>query len=170
MSQVRFIAGTDGFLRGSDVSCRCALGRGGVVPAADKREGDGASPAGIWQMKRLFYRADRLTAPRTRLPCIALKPQDGWCDAPQHPLYNRPVTRPFVASHEALWREDHVYDIIVELNHNDHPIVPGLGSAVFFHLAHDDYRPTEGCVAISLTDMQNVLAQTTIGTELEIAL
>ncbi len=170
MSPARFIATSDGFLRGPGVAFRCALGKGGIMPACDKREGDGASPAGIWQMKRLFYRPDRIDKPRSGLPCIALKPHDAWCDAPQHPLYNRPVTRPFAASHERLWRDDHIYDVIVELSHNDNPVVPDLGSAIFFHLAHDDYRPTQGCVAISQPDMADLLGLASIGTELEIAL
>ena len=112
-------------------------------------------------MKRVFYRPDRLPRPETGLPVIPLTAHDGWCDAPDHPMYNRPVRLPFPASHEILWRDDHVYDLIVELAHNDDPVAPGLGSAVFFHLSHDDFRPTEGCVAIPRDYMLAVLKQAT---------
>ena len=99
---------------------------------------------------------------------MPLRETDGWCDEPDHPLYNRPVALPFDASHEKLWRDDHVYDLIVELNHNSDPVVPARGSAVFFHLAHDDYRPTEGCVAISREHMLQVLQSSSEETSIKI--
>lgn len=157
MTEIIFTAAARGAFFGGGTECRCALGRGGAIDAAQKREGDGASPLGVWRMKRVFYRPDRVSRPETNLPVIPLSAHDGWCDAPEHPLYNRPVTLPFEASHEKLWRDDHVYDVIVELSHNDDPVVPHLGSAVFMHLAHDDFRPTEGCVAVSQADMLSVL-------------
>ncbi|MEE8188307.1 MAG: hypothetical protein V3T80_03780, partial [Kiloniellales bacterium] len=45
--------------------CSCAIGRGGV--AADKHEGDGATPAGCWPLRRVLFRPDRLRAPETPL-------------------------------------------------------------------------------------------------------
>ena len=83
--------------------------------------------------------------------------------------HKRPVALPFPASHEKLWREDHVYDLIVELGHNDDPVVPGLGSAIFFHLARPDYAPTEGCIAVAQEDMLAILAVSAPGTMLEIS-
>lgn len=135
----------------------CVLGRGGMVPAAEKREGDGASPAGRWPMRRVFYRPDREAPPLTALERVPLRPRDGWCDDPSHPLYNRAVTLPIPASHEVLWRDDHVYDLIIELGHNDDPPVPGLGSAIFMHLTRPDRAPTEGCVALDRDDLLEVL-------------
>lgn len=132
---------------------RCALGKGGILPATGKREGDGATPAGSWPLRQILYRPDRLIQPETALPLAPIAPSDGWCDAAQDPAYNRPVTLPYPASAEHLWREDRVYDIIVVLGHNDDPVVPGMGSAIFFHLATENYSPTEGCVAIALGDM-----------------
>lgn len=168
MTDLTYTATARGKFSGNGLTCQCALGRGGVVAADQKREGDGTSPQGIWQMKRVFYRPDRLARPETVLPLVPLRETDGWCDAPGHSLYNRPVTLPFAASHEKLWREDHVYDLIVELNHNSVPVVPALGSAVFFHLAHDDFRPTEGCVAISRQHMLQVLQDSTQKTSIKI--
>ena len=168
MTALTFTATARGKFSGLGLTCQCALGRGGVVGAAQKREGDGTTPQGLWRMKRVFYRADRLARPETGLPIVPLRPTDGWCDAPDHRLYNRPVTLPFAASHEKLWRDDHVYDLIVELDHNSDPVVPARGSAVFFHLAHEDYRPTEGCVAISAQHMRQALKASNRETSIEI--
>lgn len=170
MTDLTYTATARGKFSGHGLTCQCAIGRGGVIAADQKREGDGASPLGIWRMKRVFYRPDRVGRPDTGLPVVPLKEADGWCDAPEHPLYNRPVTSPFSASHEILWREDHVYDLIVELDHNSDPVIPALGSAVFFHLAHDDFRPTEGCVAISRENMLQVLRNSTTKTSIKIEL
>ena len=136
---------------------RCALGRGGVV--ADKREGDGGTPQGCLPLRRVFYRADRLrAAPSTVLPVRALAPDDGWCDAPGDPAYNRPVRHPYPASAERMWREDALYDVVVELGWNDDPVIPGRGSAIFLHVARPDYGPTEGCVALALPDLLALLS------------
>jgi L,D-peptidoglycan transpeptidase YkuD (ErfK/YbiS/YcfS/YnhG family) len=149
----------DGILQFGGLRFRCALGKGGVLPEADKREGDGATPLGRYPIRQVYYRADRLTVPDTRLPLQALKPGDGWCDDPADPeTYNRRVTLPYAGSHEKLWREDHVYDVIVVLGHNDDPPVPGLGSAIFLHVARPDYGGTEGCVALALPDLLALLA------------
>lgn len=133
----------------------CALGRSGLGP--DKREGDGATPLGEWPLRRLYFRPDRLVSPACGLPAIALTPADAWCDAPAHSLYNRHVSLPFDASHERLWRADHLYDLILVPGFNDDPAVPGKGSAIFVHLARGDYEPTEGCVALSRQDLSSLL-------------
>jgi len=140
-----------------------------MIAAADKREGDGASPAGVWPMRRVYYRADRMEQPETGLPCEEIRSNQGWCDAPDDPAYNRLITLPYTASHELMWREDHVYDVVVELGHNDSPPVPGLGSAVFMHLARADYSPTQGCIALALEDMLKILRQCNGESELEIS-
>jgi L,D-peptidoglycan transpeptidase YkuD (ErfK/YbiS/YcfS/YnhG family) len=133
----------------------CVLGKGGVRP--DKLEGDGATPTGRFPLRRVFYRPDRLAAPATRLEAVALVPTDGWCDDPTDAAYNRPVALPYPAGHETLWRDDAVYDVIVQLGHNDDPVVKGAGSAVFMHVARPDRSPTEGCVALALEDLLSVL-------------
>jgi L,D-peptidoglycan transpeptidase YkuD (ErfK/YbiS/YcfS/YnhG family) len=136
---------------------RCALGRAGIV--VDKREGDGATPAGSFPMRRVLYRPDREALPETRLPCAALARDDGWCDAPGDPAYNRPVRLPYGASAEALWRADGRYDLLVVLGHNDDPVVPGRGSAIFVHIEAADGAPTEGCIALARADLLAVLAE-----------
>lgn len=163
-----FRAGADGICGFGPRRMRCALGKGGVIAADLKREGDQCSPIGRWPLRQVFYRPDRISAPNTALPIAPLTPEMGWCDAPEDGQYNRRVRHPYPASAERLWRDDAVYDILVILGHNDDPILPGRGSAIFWHLAWPDYRPTEGCVALALVDMLDVLALAMPGHALEI--
>jgi L,D-peptidoglycan transpeptidase YkuD (ErfK/YbiS/YcfS/YnhG family) len=136
---------------------RCALGRSGI--AAVKREGDGATPAGLLPMRRALYRPDREAPPATALSCAPIAPDDGWCDDPVDPAYNTAVRLPFARGHERLWRDDHLYDLLVVLGWNDDPPLPGRGSAIFLHLARDRYAPTEGCVALQRADLLALLAE-----------
>jgi L,D-peptidoglycan transpeptidase YkuD (ErfK/YbiS/YcfS/YnhG family) len=152
-----FIAYADGGFDLNGRWVRCALGPAGVTAAAAKREGDGSSPAGAWLLRRVLWRPDRRLAPRTSLPARPLTLEDGWCDDAADPAYNRPVTLPYPASAERLWRRDAVYDLIVILGHNDDPVVPGAGSAIFLHLARSDYAPTQGCVALATADLEDLL-------------
>lgn len=136
----------------------CAIGRGGGVPAARKREGDGATPLGCWPLRRVLYRPDRRPAPATALPCRALDPATGWCDDPAHPAYNTEVRRPFPAGHEQLWREDRLYDLLAVLGYNDDPPIAGAGSAIFLHVRSPDGAPTAGCLALAEPDLEAILA------------
>jgi L,D-peptidoglycan transpeptidase YkuD (ErfK/YbiS/YcfS/YnhG family) len=146
---------TTGSARLGERQWRCALGRSGI--AGDKNEGDGATPAGRFAIRRLFYRPDRVREIACAFPTLPISPADGWCDAPADPAYNRLVTRPYPASHETMWREDALYDLVLVIGHNDDPVVPGKGSAVFLHLARPDYAPTEGCVAFARADFIQLL-------------
>jgi L,D-peptidoglycan transpeptidase YkuD (ErfK/YbiS/YcfS/YnhG family) len=166
---VNFIARANGDFELGGRRTICALGPNGVVPAADKREGDGKSPLGVWPMRRVLFRPDRGGAPETALPLTPISPSDGWCDDPADAAYNQPVTLPYPASAEDLWREDEAYDLIVVLGHNDDPPVPGLGSAIFLHLAKPGFPPTQGCVAISRADMEELLRLAGPGSAVEIA-
>lgn len=146
----------------------CAIGKHGVVPQADGREGDGKTPLGTYPIRYGLYRADRVTLPQTKLAFWRIHREDGWCDTPSDPAYNRPVSLPYpadnpanptcTASAEALWRDSHVYDVILVLGHNDSPPVPNMGSAVFLHVARENYAPTLGCVAVSIEDILALLA------------
>lgn len=134
-----------------DRAWRCALGPAGVT--RDKREGDGATPAGRFPLRRVLYRPDRVAPPSTVLPLARIEPADGWCDDPADVRYNRPVRLPYPASHERFWRDDGIYDVIAILGYNDDRPVPGRGSAIFLHVARPDYGPTQGCVALALPDL-----------------
>jgi L,D-peptidoglycan transpeptidase YkuD (ErfK/YbiS/YcfS/YnhG family) len=154
---MQFTAFSDGSFDLAGRRVRCALGPAGVIEAAAKREGDGATPLGVWPMRRVLYRPDRGEAPATGLPIAPLAARDGWCDDPADANYNRPVVLPYPASCEAMWREDELYDYVVILAHNDDPPVPGLGSAIFLHCAKPDYPPTQGCVALAKPDLLELL-------------
>jgi L,D-peptidoglycan transpeptidase YkuD (ErfK/YbiS/YcfS/YnhG family) len=153
---VQAIVHPDGRLVLGGLVFRAALGRGGVT--GDKREGDGATPARPLPLRRVFYRADRVRPPDCAVPAEPIAPNDGWSDDPASPDYNRLVRLPHDGSHEELWRQDQLYDLIGVLGWNDAPVQRGRGSAIFLHVARADYAPTEGCVALALGDLQRVLA------------
>jgi len=161
-----------GRIAGPDFEAPCALGEAGVIAAADKREGDAKSPLGVWRVRKAWWRADRLARPATALVMDALGEADGWCDDPGDPAYNRAVLRPYAASHEAMWREDGLYDIVVALGHNDDPPVPGLGSAIFLHCAlprdNGRLKPTLGCAAIPRDRLVDLLGRMTTADAIEI--
>ena len=155
-----------GILRFEDGEYPCALGRGGVQTA--KREGDGVTPVGAFLLRQVFYRPDRLSLPASGLPIRALARDDGWCDDPAHSDYNRLVKLPFEASHENMWREDNLYDVVVVIGHNDDPPRSGFGSAIFVHCATADYRSTLGCVALARETLIGLLPRLTPGLALRI--
>jgi L,D-peptidoglycan transpeptidase YkuD (ErfK/YbiS/YcfS/YnhG family) len=136
---------------------RAAIGPGGI--AIKGGEGDGITPRGRFPVREIFYRADHIPKPVTALPVRAIEKDDGWCDAPDDPAYNRLVKLPYPASAERMWREDHLYDLVAVLGYNDDPVVPGKGSAIFLHLARPDFSATHGCVALPLDDALAAIAQ-----------
>ncbi len=145
---------------------RCAIGPAGI--AHKLREGDGVTPLGVFALREIFYRADRITKPDCVLPSRAISQKDGWCDAPDDENYNRLVTLPYPASAETLWRDDDVYNIIAVIGFNDAPVAAGKGSAIFLHLARPDYAPTAGCVALTESDLRAALAQLRPGDKIKI--
>jgi L,D-peptidoglycan transpeptidase YkuD (ErfK/YbiS/YcfS/YnhG family) len=142
----------------------CKVGSGGI--GEKKAEGGAITPAGIFPVRRILYRADRVERPTALLPLAAIAPDDGWCDAPLDPNYNRPVTLPYAASAEHLWRADGLYDLLAVIGFNDEPVVPGRGSAIFLHVA--GMGPTQGCVALALADLRAALAQLRPGDKIAI--
>jgi L,D-peptidoglycan transpeptidase YkuD (ErfK/YbiS/YcfS/YnhG family) len=165
---VKFVAHPDGRFEFGQRTLRCAVGRTGVIAADHKREGDGRSPVGVWAIRKVLYRPD-VGEPETALPKEAIARDDGWCDEPDDPAYNRPVKLPHPGSFEKMWRDEHVYDRVVVLGHNDDPPIPHMGSCIFLHLAREDYEPTQGCVALSREDLEAVLREARPGDLLEIA-
>ncbi|MCE4223241.1 L,D-transpeptidase family protein [Methylobacterium sp. C25] len=157
--RVRTLVGdrTRGHLLAGYTVILCALGRSGVVQV--KREGDGGSPRGAFRLRGGAYRPDHLRVrPRTALPLRATQRGDGWCDDPRDRRYNRPVRLPLPGvSAEEMWRQDGLYDFVIDLDCNRGPIRPGRGSAIFMHVARPGYQPTEGCVALARTDLARLL-------------
>jgi L,D-peptidoglycan transpeptidase YkuD (ErfK/YbiS/YcfS/YnhG family) len=136
---------------------RAAIGPPGI--GVKKGEGDGITPVGSFPVREIFYRADRIPKPHTTVPLRATRQDDGWCDDPADPHYNRLVKLPYPASAERMWRDDHLYDLVVVLGYNDDPVVPGKGSAIFLHLARTDYSHTHGCVALAYVDALAAIEQ-----------
>ncbi len=148
---------TQGWLAAGPLAIAVALGRGGI--RANKREGDGGTPRGDFRLVRLWYRADRHSPPRTRLPVRRITRDVAWCEDPCDRRYNRPFRRAADEPGDRLWRTDALYDFIVEIDHNARPRVAGRGSAVFIHVARPGFRPTAGCVALALPRLRWLLAR-----------
>lgn len=157
--RIHAIAGNQrrGWLTAGGLVVPVALGRGGI--RANKREGDGATPKGTFRARRLWWRADRHSRPRTLLPVRPIGPDDAWCEDPQSRHYNRPLRVNGVAMDDRLKREDNLYDFIIEIDHNTRPRIAGRGSAVFLHLARDNFGPTAGCVSMTKSAMLRLLAR-----------
>lgn len=134
---------------------KCVIGKNGV--SIDKKEGDGATPVGIFSIRKIFYRADKIEKLISPFETIVLTRDDGWCDDINDSKYNQLIKLPYPASYENLWREDDLYDIIVVLGYNDTPPILGKGSAIFMHVARPAFTPTAGCIALAFTDLVEIL-------------
>jgi len=145
---------------------RCAVGRSGI--GEKHAEGDGVTPIGIWPVRYVLYRPDRVSVPLTALSTRPIAKEDGWCDAPDDRNYNRPVKLPYAARAEEMWRKDRLYDIVAVLGFNDDPVAPGKGSAIFLHISREGYAPTEGCIALALPDLLEALKVAEPGTRMRI--
>src|SRR6202795_4691285 len=129
-----------GWLTAGGQTVPVALGRGGI--RANKREGDGGTPKGTFRPRRLWWRADRHPRPQTFLPLRAIGPEDAWCEDPSDRHYNQPVRLSSKQDGDRLRRDDHLYDFIIEIDHNTHPRIAGRGRAGFLPLRPKDFSPT----------------------------
>jgi L,D-peptidoglycan transpeptidase YkuD (ErfK/YbiS/YcfS/YnhG family) len=154
-------ATSTGVLTYKNLHFPAALGVGGI--RAPKKEGDGATPLGAWACVKVYYRPDRMRRPQTTLHAEPLRTRIGWCDAPNDRNYNRKVALPYPARAETLWREDHLYDVIVVLDYNLMPRSRGRGSAIFLHVARPSFSPTEGCIAIKRKHLLRLLQALSLG-------
>jgi L,D-peptidoglycan transpeptidase YkuD (ErfK/YbiS/YcfS/YnhG family) len=153
---------TRGVLLAGPLAVPVVLGRGGI--RANKYEGDGATPRGRFRLVRLWWRADRHPRPRTLLPARRITPDLAWCEDTTDRRYNRPFRRPAADGGDRLWREDTLYDFVIEIDHNTRPRVAGRGSAVFVHVARPNRGPTAGCVALDAPELRRLLARLRRGT------
>ncbi len=133
-----------------------ALGWGGIK--ANKREGDGGTPRGVFRLKRLWWRPDRMPRPLTHLSVRPITGADGWCEDPGDRRYNRPIRLAPGQPGDRLKREDALYDVIIELDHNTRPRIAGRGSAVFVHVARPGFAPTAGCIALKPDALRRLIA------------
>ena len=133
----------------------CALGYGGI--ANKKTEGDGVTPVGNFGLLNVMIRSDRQALPKTALAVSTINKNDGWCDNPASHDYNKPITLPHNEGYEKLYRDDNLYDIIIDVDYNRTEPVSGKGSAIFIHVAQASYNPTKGCIALALNDLLELL-------------
>jgi len=148
---------TRGWLTARPWALPVALGRGSIK--ANKREGDGGTPRGVFHPVRLWWRPDRLPRPATQLPVRRIGPGDGWCEDPNDRRYNRPVRVAAGSMADSLARADALYDLIVEIDHNTRPRIAGRGSAVFIHVARPGFQPTAGCIALTAPSLRRLVAR-----------
>jgi L,D-peptidoglycan transpeptidase YkuD (ErfK/YbiS/YcfS/YnhG family) len=146
-----------GWLWIGDRFIKVALGRAGIK--ANKREGDGATPAGRYRLVRLWWRPDRLPRPRTLLPAKRITRLDGWCEDPSDRRYNRAIRISPGQPGDRLLRPDALYDLIIEIDHNQRPRVSSRGSAVFIHVARAGLAPTAGCVSLPINTLRRLIAR-----------
>ena len=144
-----------GWLTADGWTIPVALGRGGIK--ANKREGDGGTPRGTFRPRQLWWRADRHSRPKTFLPVRPIRVEDAWCEDPADRHYNQAIRLARAQQGDRLTREDHLYDFIVEIDHNAAPRIAGRGSAVFLHLARGNFSPTAGCISMTEAAMLRLL-------------
>ena len=136
-----------------DFKFRCSIGKRGIN--SNKNEGDYSTPKGLFGLRRLYFRKDRVGIPRCKINKKIIKKNIAWCDDVKHKKYNEEIKTHNESLKESLYRKDHKYDYIISISHNERKI-PGKGSAVFIHLTND-YKPTAGCVALKKKDFEILL-------------
>jgi len=133
-----------------DFEFKCCIGKNGLTKF--KKEGDGKTPKGIFKIEHLYFRKDRIKKPLTKLKCIEIKRNMGWCDDVKNKKYNKLIQINKNCSHEKLFRKDKKYDLLIPIKYNFNKIIPGKGSCIFIHLT-SDYKPTAGCIALKKKDL-----------------
>ena len=144
-----------GVLKFAKYTIKCFLGKNGIT--SNKKEGDFKTPKGIFFLKYVMYRPDRIKKPKTNLPTCIIKKNHICCDNPKHPKYNTIFETKNLNLGEKLWRKDLLYDIVIVIGYNDNPVIKGKGSAIFLHLSKKNIITTEGCIAIEKKNMINLL-------------
>ena len=129
----------------------CSLGRNGI--SNKKKEGDGCTPSGIFKLIKIYYRKDKIKHLKTKIKKNLISKNIGWCDDPRSKFYNKPIKLPSRFGHEKLYRKDNLYNIIIVLNYNIKPVIKNKGSAIFIHVAKENYKTTHGCLALKQKDL-----------------
>ena len=145
---------------------KCAIGKKGI--GNKKKEGDLITPIGVFKIKYILYRKDRVKV-LTKLKKKVIKKNMGWCDDPNSSYYNKLVKLPFTHKHEKLYKKENIYDIILVLNYNMNPVKKNKGSALFIHVSKINYKKTEGCVAIKKLNLIKLLRMINPNTRVKIS-
>ncbi len=134
---------------------KCSIGKSGLT--YKKKEGDLATPRGIFKLGPLYYRKDRIKNLRSKIKKKIIKKKMGWCNDSKSKRYNQEIFFPFKYGAEKLYRTDRMYDILINIRYNQTPTKKNKGSAIFLHLSNSKYRPTEGCIALQKKDFLKIL-------------
>jgi L,D-peptidoglycan transpeptidase YkuD (ErfK/YbiS/YcfS/YnhG family) len=156
-----------GYIKYKNLKLRCSIGRSGIKKKI--KEGDNITPKGKFKIIKIYYRSDRVKKFSTNIKTIKIKRNMGWCDDPKSSLYNKEIKLPFDWSHEKLYRNDHLYDLILVLNYNMNPIKKNKGSAIFFHIANKSYKKTKGCIGLKKVDLINLISKIKKNTTIKIS-
>ena len=149
-----------------DYKIKCAIGKRGI--GKKKKEGDFVTPVGVFKIKFILYRKDRVKKLNTILKILPIKKDMGWCNDTKSRKYNKLITIPSAYKHEKLFKKENSYDIILVLNFNMNPIKRKKGSAIFIHVAKKNYENTEGCVAVRKLELLKILKNIKKNTEVKI--
>ena len=133
-----------------------------------KREGDNVTPKGIFKINKIYYRPDKINNIKTLIKKIKIKKNMGWCDDSSSSFYNQQIKLPSKFSHERLYRNDNLYDLILILNYNTNPIMKNKGSAIFIHIAKKYYRKTKGCIALKKKNLIELASKIKKNTKIKI--
>ena len=155
-----------GYLKYKNFKFRCSLGKGGVKKKI--KEGDNITPKGIYKITKVYYRADRIKKIKLSIQIIKIKKNMGWCDDSESKYYNKQIKLPTNYTHEKLYREDNLYDLIAVLNYNSNPVKKNKGSAIFIHVAQSSYKKTKGCIALNKMDLIQLISQIKKNTKIKI--
>ncbi len=147
----------NGFLICQGQKYKCSIGYNGLT--MNKSEGDGCTPLGTYKINKILYRPDKINNHEFSLDSEIIEEWGGWCDDIESDLYNQKIKFPFNHSAEHLYRSDDLYDIICVIDYNLNPIIKGKGSAIFLHVASEDYSPTHGCVAIRKDNLLQIATE-----------
>ena len=155
-----------GYLQYKNLKFRCALGKAGIKKK--EKEGDNVTPKGIFKITSMYYRSDRIKNIITAVKKIKIKKNMGWCDDPDSHFYNQQISLPNNFSHEKLYRNDHLYDLILVINYNTNPIIKNKGSAIFIHIAKKNYKKTKGCIALKKKHLIELISKIKKNTKIKI--
>jgi L,D-peptidoglycan transpeptidase YkuD (ErfK/YbiS/YcfS/YnhG family) len=156
-----------GYLKSKNFKYRCALGKAGVNKKI--KEGDGITPKGVFKITKIYYRADKIKVIKTNIKKIKITKKMGWCDDPVSRFYNQQIKLPSKFSHEKLYRNDDLYDLIAVLNYNTNPIIRNKGSAIFMHVAKSSYKKTKGCITLKKDDLIKIVMQIKKNTKISVS-
>ena len=155
-----------GYLQYKNLKFRCALGKAGIKKK--EKEGDNVTPKGIFKITSMYYRHDKIKNIITAVKKIKIKKNIGWCDDPDSHFYNQQISLPNKFGHEKLYRNDHLYDLILVINYNTNPIIKNKGSAIFIHIAKKNYKKTKGCIALKRANLIQLVSKIKKNTKIKI--